>query len=116
MPDKKLKIALQKSGRLSEPSVDLLKRCSIGFETGDGKLRSLANNFPVEILFLRDDDIPQYIEDGVADVGIVGENILKEKDAGVVRVEKLGFGRCRMALAVPRAFDFASIEDLNGQQ
>jgi ATP phosphoribosyltransferase len=116
MPDKKLKIALQKSGRLSEPSINLLKRCGIGFETGQGKLRSLADNFPVEMLFLRDDDIPQYIEDGVADVGIVGENILTEKNADVVRVEKLGFGKCRLALAVPRPFDFASIENLNGKQ
>ena len=76
MQNKDLKIALQRTGRLSEPSITLLKRCSIAFETGLGKLKSLASNFPLEILFLRDDDIPQYIEDGVADIGIVGENIL----------------------------------------
>lgn len=116
MPDKNLKIALQKSGRLSEPSIGLLKRCGISFETGQGKLRSLAYNFPAEILFLRDDDIPQYIEDGVADVGIVGENILSEKQASVARIEQLGFGKCRLALAVPRAFEFSTISDLDGKQ
>ena len=116
MPDRNLKIALQRSGRLSEPSVDLLRKCSIGFETGQGKLRSMAYNFPLEILFLRDDDIPQYIEDGVADAGIVGENILSEKGSHVSRIERLGFGKCRLSLAVPRAFEYKSIEGLNGKQ
>jgi len=116
MQNRNLKIALQRSGRLSEPSITLLKRCSISFETGLGKLRSLTDNFPLEILFLRDDDIPQYIEDGVADVGIVGENILSEKRSGVARVEKLGFGKCRLALAVPRSFEFSAIQDLDGKQ
>ncbi|MEP6847232.1 MAG: ATP phosphoribosyltransferase [Acidobacteriota bacterium] len=116
MPDRNLKIALQRSGRLSEPSVDLLRKCSVGFETGQGKLRSTANNFPLEILFLRDDDIPQYIEDGVADAGIVGENILSEKNSQVSRIERLGFGKCRLSLAVPRAFEYESIESLNEKQ
>ena len=116
MQNKNLKIALQRTGRLSEPSITLLKRCSIAFETGLGKLKSLANNFPLEILFLRDDDIPQYIEDGVADVGIVGENILSEKRSSVERVERLGFGKCRLALAVPRSFEFSAIQDLDGKQ
>jgi len=112
----KLKIALQKSGRLSEDSLLLLKNCGINFSNGLGKLRSEANNFPLEIFFLRDDDIPQYIEDGVADVGIVGENILAEEKRRVEAVEKLGFGKCRLALAVPKAFDFQSIKDFAGKR
>jgi len=112
MREKKLKIAIQKSGRLSEDSVRLLKRCDVNFDNGLGKLRSVARNFPIEILFLRDDDIPQYVEDGVADVGIVGENILTEAESRIDRVEKLGFGKCRLALAVPRSFDYSSVSDL----
>ena len=112
----KLKIALQKSGRLSEDSLLLLKNCGINFSNGLGKLRSEANNFPLEIFFLRDDDIPQYIEDGVADIGIVGENILAEEKRHVKTIEKLGFGKCRLALAVPKAFDFQSIKDFAGKR
>ncbi|CAN5575405.1 hypothetical protein BH18ACI1_BH18ACI1_12530 [soil metagenome] len=116
MNDIKLKIALQKSGRLSEDSLRLLKNCGINFSNGLGKLRSEANNFPLEIFFLRDDDIPQYIEDGVADVGIVGENMLAEEKRRVEAIEKLGFGKCRLALAVPKAFDFQSINDFAGKR
>ncbi len=112
----KLKIALQKSGRLSEDSLSLLKNCGINFSNGLGKLRSTANNFPLEIFFLRDDDIPQYIEDGVADIGIVGENVLAEEKSRVKAVEKLGFGKCRLALAVPKAFDFQSVADFAGKR
>lgn len=112
MREKKLKIAIQKSGRLSEDSVRLLKRCDINFDNGLGKLRSIARNFPIEILFLRDDDIPQYVEDGVADIGIVGENILAEAESKVEQIEKLGFGKCRLALAVPRSFEYESVNDL----
>lgn len=114
MRDTNLKIAIQKSGRLSDGSIGLLRKCDVKFENGLGKLRSAAHNFPLEILFLRDDDIPQYIEDGVADIGIVGENILAEKNSPVFRIEKLGFGRCRLALAVPRGFEYATIRDLEG--
>lgn len=112
MNEKKLKIALQKSGRLSEDSINLLKICGIGFNNGLGKLKSEANNFPLEIFFLRDDDIPQYIEDEVADIGIVGENVLAEENREVETIEKLGFGKCRLSLAVPKTFDYRSIEDL----
>lgn len=112
MRDKNLKIAVQKSGRLSEPSIDLLRNCDIAFDNGFGKLRSIARNFPLEILFLRDDDIPQYINDGVADIGIVGENILAELDSPVARIETLGFGKCRLAIAVPRSFDYAGVHSL----
>ena len=116
MRDKNLKIAIQRTGRLSESSIDLLRKCNVGFDNGLGKLRSVAHNFPLEILFLRDDDIPQYIEDGVADVGIVGENILAETDRAVARVEALGFGRCRLALAVPRGFEYKTIDCLAGKR
>src|SRR5258707_84011 len=116
MRDNNLKIAIQKSGRLSEPSIELLRKCDISFDNGLGKLRSAARNFPLEILFLRDDDIPQYIEDGVADIGIVGENILAEKSPNARRIETLGFGKCRLALAVPRGFDYSGLTSLNGKR
>ncbi len=116
MQQSKLKIAIQKSGRLSEDSTNLLKRCGIELDNGLGKLKSAARNFPLEIFFLRDDDIPQYVADGVADIGIVGENILAEKQREVEIVEKLGFGKCRLALAVPKTFDYQSIEDLRDKR
>src|SRR5690242_4181344 len=108
----KLTIAIQRSGRLAEDSLKLLKESGIEISNGLNKLKSEAYNFPLEILFLRDDDIPQYVEDGVADVGIVGENILTEAESRIDRVEKLGFGKCRLALAVPRSFDYSSVSDL----
>src|SRR6185369_16552471 len=112
MQDQRLKIAIQKSGRLSEPSIGLLRKCDITFDNGAGKLRSTAYDFPLEILFLRDDDIPQYIEDGVAHAGIVGQNILAESDCELEPVESLGFGRCRLSLAIPRGFEYAGVEDI----
>ena len=116
MEETKLKIALQKSGRLSEESLRLLKNCGVNFSNGLGKLRSEANNFPLEIFFLRDDDIPQYIEDGVADVGIVGENVLKEENREIAVVEKLGFGKCRLSLAVPKSVNYQSVKDFEGKR
>lgn len=116
MNDQKLKIALQKSGRLSEDSTNLLKKCGIRFSNGLGKLRSAAENFPLEIFFLRDDDIPEYVSDGVADIGIVGENVLAESGKAVGGVEKLGFGKCRLALAVPKNFRYASVKDFEGKR
>jgi ATP phosphoribosyltransferase len=112
----KLKVAIQKSGRLSEDSLALLKKCGIGFSNGLGKLRSEAYNFPLEIFFLRDNDIPQYVADQVADIGIVGENVISESTCRVNIVEKLGFGRCRMSLAVPKSFDYSNLSDLNGKR
>jgi len=112
MQEQRLKIAIQKSGRLSEPSIGLLRKCDITFDNGAGKLRSTAYDFPLEILFLRDDDIPQYIEDGVAHAGIVGQNILAESDCELEPVESLGFGRCRLSLAIPRGFEYAGVEDI----
>ena len=98
----KLKIAIQKSGRLSEKSLELLRECGIKLSNGDRKLKAEASNFPVEVLFLRDDDIPQYVEQGVADVGILGENEVWEKDKDVTVVEKLGFANCKLSLAIPK--------------
>lgn len=114
--EKKLKIAIQKSGRLSDDSIKLLRKCGINFGNGLGKLRSEANNFPLEIFFLRDDDIPQYVEDSVADIGIVGENVLAEKDCEAKIVERLGFGKCRLSLATPKAFEYKNLEDLQNKK
>lgn len=116
MKVQKLKIALQKSGRLSEQSHKLLKNCGISFSNGLGKLRAAAENFPLEIFFLRDDDIPEYVADGVADIGIVGENVLREKRKDVDLIENLGFGKCRLSLAVPKNFEYQSIADFNGKR
>ncbi|TAN18522.1 MAG: ATP phosphoribosyltransferase [Chitinophagaceae bacterium] len=110
----KLRVAIQKSGRLHDDSVKLLKECGIDIHNGVNKLKTEASNFPLEVFFLRDDDIPQYIEDGVADAGIVGENVVLEKQKQVNEVEKLGFGRCRLSVAVGKGFDYQSCKDLNG--
>ena len=112
----KLKIAIQRSGRLSDSSLDLLHKCDIRFDNGLGKLKSVAHNFPLEILFIRDDDIPRYVEDAVADVGIVGENVLAEQASSLTRLEKLGFGRCRLSVAVPNAFEYTNISSLAGKR
>ncbi len=116
MSKRNLKIAIQKSGRLSESTIHLLRKCDIGFDNGHGKLKSLAFNFPLEILFLRDDDIPQYVADGVADCGIVGENVLAEAGSTLNIVERLGYGRCRLSIAVPRGSSYREIGDLNDKR
>jgi ATP phosphoribosyltransferase len=110
----KLRIAIQKSGRLSEESLRLLKECGININNGLGKLKTEADNFPLEIFFLRDDDIPQYVEDGVADIGIVGENVLLEKNKQVKTIDRLGFGKCRLSIAFPKEKKYKSVKDLNG--
>ena len=97
-----LKIAIQKSGRLSDNSKKLLEECGIKFSNGISVLKTTASNFPVEVLFLRDDDIPQYVEQQVADIGILGENMVYEKNKDVEVVEKLGFASCRLSLAIPK--------------
>src|ERR1700744_183807 len=109
-----LKIAIQKSGRLNEDSIKLLKECGIELNNGNKQLKATAFNFPLEVYFLRDDDIPQYVCDGVADIGIVGENVLLEKDKSIDLVYRLGFGKCRLSIAVPKGVDYNSIEDLKG--
>jgi ATP phosphoribosyltransferase len=116
MPHTLLKIALQKSGRLSEQSLELVKECGIQFSNGAGKLTASAFNYPVELLFLRDDDIPGYVTDGVADAGIIGENVLLEKNKPIAMIEKLGFGKCRLSLAVPKSFHYESVSSLKGKK
>ena len=112
----RLKIAIQKSGRLSEKSLNLLTECGIKISNGSRKLKTEARNFPMEILFLRDDDIPQYVEKGVADIGILGENEVWEKDKDVEVIEKLGYGNCRLSLAIPKDEIYTGIEYFNNKR
>ena len=107
-----LKIAVQKSGRLHDHSLQLLKECGIELNNGNRQLKATALNFPVEVYFLRDDDIPQYVFDGVADIGFVGENVVYEKNKDIKVVSKLGFGRCRLSIAIPKNMKYTSITDL----
>jgi ATP phosphoribosyltransferase len=111
-----LKIAIQKSGRLSENSHKLLEECGIKFSNGTGVLKAKAVNFPVEILFLRDDDIPQYVEQQVADIGILGENMVFEKNKEVSVIEKLGFAHCRLSLAIPKEDNYPGPEYFNNKK
>lgn len=110
-----LRIALQKKGRLSEGSLELLRECGIKFSSVTGSLRGQSSNFPIDFLFLRDDDIPGYVADGVADIGIVGENVLLEKQKEVELVKRLGFSRCRLSLAIPRNQEYQGLASLDGQ-
>lgn len=112
----KLKIAIQKSGRLSEESKGLLKDCGIKILNGKRALRVAASNFPIEIFYLRDDDIPQYVEDGIADLGIVGENVLLEHQNNCVVVQKLGFAKCRLSLAVSKDVDYQRLSFFEGKK
>ena len=106
----KLKIALQKNGRLSQKSLQLLEECGIKFPNGSGKLMTEATNFPIEILFLRDDDIPQYVEQQVADIGIIGENVFIESGKAIRLVDRLGFSACRLSLAVPKEVNYTGLD------
>jgi len=116
MSNEKLKIAIQKSGRLYEDSVKLLQECGIELRNVKDRLRTESDTFPMEIFFLRDDDIPQYVEDGVADIGIVGENVLLEKNKKTEIVEKLGFGKCRLSIAIPRNETYSGATSLEGKR
>lgn len=111
-----LRIAIQKSGRLYDDSVLLLKECGIELRNVKDRLRTESDTFPLEVFFLRDDDIPQYVEDGVADIGIVGENVLYEKNKKVTTVEELGFGKCRLSIAIPRGQYYDGISSLKGKR
>lgn len=111
-----LKIAVQKSGRLYEGSMKLLKECGIEVSNGNNQLRVQAANFPIEIFFLRDDDIPEYVQDAVADIGFVGENVVKEKSKQVDKLENLGFGKCRLSLAIPKNGSLKTAADLEGKR
>ena len=112
---KTLKIAIQKSGRLNEKSVEILKNCGLSFENYKSSLISTVTNFPLEILFLRDDDIPEYVQDGIADLGIVGENVIVEAGAEVTYLQKLGFGKCTLKIAIPNESNITEIAQLSGK-
>lgn len=111
-----LKIAIQKSGRLYDDSVKLLNECGIELRNVKDRLRTESDTFPMEVFFLRDDDIPQYVEDGVADIGIVGQNVLFEKNKQVDVVQELGFGKCRLSIAIPRSQQYEGVASLNGKR
>ncbi len=112
----KLSVAIQKSGRLSEVSLSLLRESGISLTNGKGTLRAVSGNFPLEAVFLRDDDIPQYVFDAVADVGIVGENVVLEKERDIEIIERLGFAKCRLSIAVPKTMQYVNSGDLNGKK
>ncbi|MCK5814966.1 MAG: ATP phosphoribosyltransferase [Flavobacteriaceae bacterium] len=112
----KLKIAVQKSGRLNKDSLKLLKDCGISIENGKDQLKASARNFPLEVLYLRNGDIPQYLRDGVVDLAIIGENTLVEKGEGLEIVERLGFSKCRVCLAIPKEMQYNGISDFQGKR
>ncbi|QCX39238.1 ATP phosphoribosyltransferase [Aureibaculum algae] len=112
----KLKIAIQKSGKLNEESLELLKNCGISIDNGKDQLKAFARNFPIEVLYLRNGDIPQYLRDGVVDAAILGENTLIEKGNDLPIVEKLGFSKCKVSIAVPKSVEYGSIKDLEGKR
>ena len=112
----KLKLALQKSGRLSEKSLKLLEECGIKISNGTRKLKAVSSNFPLEILFLRDDDIPQYVEQGVADIGILGLNEVLEQKKQIKTIQRLGFAQCRLSLAIPKEENYTGIQYFEGKK
>jgi ATP phosphoribosyltransferase len=112
----KLRIAIQKSGRLNEDSIKMLKDCGISIDNGKDQLKASASNFPMEVFYLRNGDIPQYLKDGVVDIAIIGENVLEEKGRNIVVAEKLGFSKCRVSLAVPKSSSYRKINDLEGKR
>ena len=113
--EKIIRIAVQKSGRLSDDSLSLIKECGIKFYNGTGKLKSTSTNFPIEFLFLRDDDIPGYVADGVADLGIVGQNEVVEKDKNVTTLKALGFSKCRLSLAITKGQEYNGVQFFEGK-
>lgn len=110
-----IRLAIQKSGRLSDDSLKLIRECGISFISTSSKLKTEATNFPLEILFLRDDDIPGYVADGVADIGIVGQNVLVEEGLQALSVKNLGFSKCRLSLAVSKGEAYADVTSLQGK-
>jgi ATP phosphoribosyltransferase len=111
-----IRLAVQKSGRLNEDSLKLLKDCGISIDNGKDQLKAAARNFPMEVFFLRNGDIPQYIRDGVVDLAILGENLLEEKGKDIEIIEQLGFSKCRVSIAVPKGKEFNTIQDLAGKR
>lgn len=116
MAEKKLRIAIQKSGRLNEDSLKLIKDCGIAIDNGDDQLKVTARNFPMEIFFLRNSDIPEYVEDGVADIAIIGENLLIEKPHEVKVIQKLGFSKCKVSLAIPKNEKYDGLNYFNDKK
>ncbi len=112
----KIRIAIQKSGRLNEESLQILKNCGISIDNGKDQLKASARNFPMEVFYLRNGDIPQYLRDGVVDIAIIGENVLIEKGGDIDIAEKLGFSRCRVSLAVPKSVKYNSVSDFHGKR
>lgn len=113
---KKLKIAIQKSGRLNEDSLKILKDCGISIDNGKDQLKAAARNFPLEVFYLRNGDIPQYLRDGVVDIAIIGENVLIEKGENITVAEKLGFSKCKVSLAIPKGATYNSVKDFEGKR
>lgn len=116
MANTRLKLAVQKSGRLLDGSIELLKECGIRINNGKGQLKASANNFPIDILYLRNSDIPQYVQDGVADIGIIGQNTAAEKQKKIEAVLPLGFSKCRLSIAVPKNTPYPGADWLNGKR
>lgn len=112
----KLKIAVQKAGRLHDDSMQILKEVGISIDNGKDQLKASARNFPLEVFYLRNSDIPQYLKDGVVDAAIIGENILVEKGKEIAIIEKLGFSSCKVSVAVPKSFRYSGVQDLHGKQ
>jgi ATP phosphoribosyltransferase len=112
----RLKIAIQKSGRLQSDSLQILKECGISIDNGKDQLRTQARNFPLEVLYLRNSDIPQYVQDGVADIAIVGENVVIEKQKQVKILQKLGFSKCRLKMAIPKDEEYTGLDYFNGKK
>lgn len=112
----KLRIAIQKSGRLNDDSLEILKNCGISIDNGKDQLKASSRNFPMEVFYLRNGDIPQYLRDGVVDIAIIGENVLIEKGQGIDVAEKLGFSKCRVSLAVPKSMKYTSVKDFEGKR
>jgi ATP phosphoribosyltransferase len=112
----KIRIAIQKAGRLNEESLEILKDCGISIDNGKDQLKASSRNFPLEVFYLRNGDIPQYLRDGVVDIAIIGENVLVEKGEDIIVAEKLGFSKCKVSLAVPKATKYNSIKDFEGKR
>ena len=112
----KIRIAIQKSGRLNEDSLQILKDCGISIDNGKDQLKASSRNFPMEVFYLRNGDIPQYLRDGVVDIAIIGENVLIEKGEDISIVEKLGFSKCKVSLAVPKSVKYKSVQDFEGKR
>lgn len=112
----KIRIAIQKAGRLNEDSLQILKDCGISIDNGKDQLKASSSNFPMEVFYLRNGDIPQYLRDGVVDIAIIGENVLIEKGTDIIIAERLGFSKCKVSLAVPKSFKYTSVKDFEGKR